>query len=666
MTRDAIELQQRAVEALVQRLLYGQTKLTFRAPTGSGKTRMMASMMERLLTQRDDVVFLVSTLSKGDLATQNYSQFERLSSDGTFPHLRPHLISSEVGGEERLHVPTGHNVYVLARDLYKRGGRLMQGAMEAFLLELKEQQNKHIVLVRDECHQATTNLDTLAPIFFSQTVNMSATPKLRRGQVPDVEIGDDEAVAASLIKRVEVGDMGDDVEVALRKLEAIKGDYLNRLGVNPCLIIQLSNKDKFLQEWQQIESLLCKPEHQHLKWMLIVDKDKDCRSNDKLERLPVARWKAYAKGNHSAVDVIIFKMVISEGWDIPRACMLYQVRDTQSRQLDEQVLGRVRRNPRLVDFERLDPHAQQLATTAWVWGLVPQTVQRSQHVRLAVDAQEGLKVQTTILRPLHTRPDFDLKGYMDDQRDRLSHKSIFDLYATLQKAGPDVQAMCYGYATDAAKWHHFCEHISGIKHACDNYSSDYGKSMMRAEKEVSLPLHSSYTDNCHYQNIGDWVWRRDGGGDRYSFDSEAEREWATILKDLSAKAIATSGHQTLNDAGQCYLWGKNYIPGSEVRFEYYLDGVHASYPDFVLKDKHGRIHLFEVKSVNRSKGTDVDSAEYERKAQELKKCYRQCSILTRHVFYLPVQDGENWQIVRYDGGEEAVMTKEMFVRSMLK
>ena len=66
-------------------------------------------------------------------------------------------------------------------------------------------------------------------------------------------------------------------------------------------------------------------------------------------------------------------MVISEGWDIPRACMLYQIRDSKSKQLDEQVMGRVRRNPRLLDFETLDDRAKQLAMTAWIWGIVPDT-----------------------------------------------------------------------------------------------------------------------------------------------------------------------------------------------------------------------------------------------------------------------------------------------------
>ena len=51
----------------------------------------------------------------------------------------------------------------------------------------------------------------------------------------------------------------------------------------------------------------------------------------------------------------------------PRACMLYQVRDTQSKQLDEQVMGKELGVTRLLDFEDLSTEAQKLATTAWVW-----------------------------------------------------------------------------------------------------------------------------------------------------------------------------------------------------------------------------------------------------------------------------------------------------------
>ena len=53
-----------------------------------------------------------------------------------------------------------------------------------------------------------------------------------------------------------------------------------------------------------------------------------------------------------------------------------------------------------------------------------------------------------------------------------------------------------------------------------------------ATREVSFPITSSYVDNGNYVNIGDWVWRRRDKNDKFSFYSEAEREWASIIKDL--------------------------------------------------------------------------------------------------------------------------------------
>ena len=58
MLREAIELQQRAVSQLADKL---ETKddITFRAPTGSGKTYMMADLMNRVLEKDSDVVCIM-------------------------------------------------------------------------------------------------------------------------------------------------------------------------------------------------------------------------------------------------------------------------------------------------------------------------------------------------------------------------------------------------------------------------------------------------------------------------------------------------------------------------------------------------------------------------------------------------------------------------------
>ncbi|MBR3815740.1 MAG: DEAD/DEAH box helicase family protein [Clostridia bacterium] len=704
MLQEAKDLQINAVTELYNQLKE-KDEITFKAPTGSGKTYMMADLMNRVLENNNDVVFLVSTLSKGNLSGQNYDKFYEYSSSGLFVNLKPYLISSEVSSEERLFIPTDYNVYILPRDLYKKGGKLMQGAMESFLQNMTLYSafgglNKDVYLIKDECHIATNNLDNLSKTYFSKALNFSATPNLRRGQNPDVEIKDEDAVNAKLIKYVEFGEDTDTVADAICKFEEIKESYRNLLGVNPCLIIQISNKEKADYELHNvIFPELSKAEHQDLKWMLIVDKDKDCDTNDtfKAKKLPVSKWKDYAKQNTATVDIIIFKMVISEGWDIPRACMLYQVRDSQSQQLDEQVMGRVRRNPRLLDFETLSVEAQKLATTAWIWGVIPEKQKKVFGVRLwdePEDITEEFKLNITKLKTLEKKPGFDIDSFLGTQPTISAHSSIFDLYRKIEKSNNEVRQMCYTYADSISKWWSFAEHIDAISAESNKYICDYGTSMEIVTDdndialEVSFPYSSSYVDNGNYVNIGDWIWRRRDAKDRFSFDSEAEREWASIIKDLAtsdtneidpkrvAKRVPTGKKnpqagqinlfgetepKKLNVANK-YLWGKNYIPNSNIKFEYCLGGIHSSYPDFIMKDSFGRIHIFEVKSVNTSSSTSssFDSESYKKKVEELKRCYKQASLLTGYIFYLPIMKGDEWQITRLFNGLEQNLTQSQF------
>lgn len=697
MLKEAIELQQNAVNKLVE-LIDQKDELTFRAPTGSGKTYMMADFMNRVLADNDNVIFLVSTLSKGNLAQQNFDKFQEYRDKGKFKNLKPYIISSEISGEETLFIPTDYNVYVLPRDLYKKGGRLMQGAMDNFLQVMTNNKwfggkEKKIYLIKDECHVATNNLDTLSNDYFSKILNFSATPKLNRRQIPDVEITDEEAVNAKLIKYIELGKDEENVGVAINKFEEIKDQYRDLLGVNPCLIIQLSNKDKADYELNNIVfPELNKNEHQDLKWMLIVDKEDKCDTNDtfKAKKLPVSRWKDYAKLNSSTIDIIIFKMVISEGWDIPRACMLYQIRNSQSKQLDEQVIGRVRRNPRLLDFENLTEEAQKLAMTSWVWGIIPDKSKKIRNVKLYDEKEDfinNIKIKTTIIKDLTNKVDFDVTQYLNNNAGYDHYMSIFEMYRKLENTDNEIKKICYNYSDNYQKWWKFNENIDKIINENKKYECDYHTSMSLRTNEAgteiisSFPIESMYVDNGNYVNINDWVWRRNDGADKFSFDSEAEREWASILKDLSVSHIKKIKTGKINpkkgmitiygaepdrlEENEKYLWGKNYIPNSDIKFEYYLDGVHSSYPDFLLVDKNNKIHLFEVKSVNFSslENTKFDSESYKRKVDELKKCYLIASHLTGQIFYLPVLRNDVWHITKLEDGNEYNLTKDQFINS---
>ena len=118
MLDDVKILQEKAISALVQ-AISEKDDVVFKAPTGSGKTFIMARVMDEVLSQDDNVVFIVSSLSKANLAQQNYDKFEEYLEYGFVQHLIPYLISSETSGENALYIPSSDNVYVLPRDLYK-------------------------------------------------------------------------------------------------------------------------------------------------------------------------------------------------------------------------------------------------------------------------------------------------------------------------------------------------------------------------------------------------------------------------------------------------------------------------------------------------------------------------------------------------------------------
>lgn len=665
MLQEVKDLQNKAVSQLIQVIKENKKEFTFKAPTGSGKTFMMADFMNRVLLVQKDIIFIVSTLSKSNLAEQNYNSFKELSENRTFTEINPFLINSESSGEGSLYIPTDYNVYVLPRDLYKDKSKLKsEGTFLNFLQTMRdtlfsESKGKRIVLIKDECHIATSNLDELYD-YFETVINFSATPKLSRKQNPDVEITNIEAESCNLIKKVELGSEESTLNEALDVFEKIQKDYVNELSVNPCFIIQISNKDKAEEELQNtIFPALNDIKHQDLKWVYITGEDKSCKTNDSgIQKLPVSKWKDYMKNKSSTISVIIFKMVISEGWDIPRACMLYQIRDSKSKQLDEQVMGRVRRNPRLLDFEKLSDKAKQLACTAWIWGIIPEDKSATRQVKLYKDygIEKEFRIKPTKLQNIIDSKALDLENFVKNLKDdKVTHSSIFDLYKNINQSNNDIQSMCYQYSDSYEKWRLFTENLSNIKTTYNEYICDYEKTMFVCE-DVSFPYNSCYIGTDDTLNLNDWIWCRKDSETDFSFDSYAEKRWAEELKDIRSSSI-----QEVKDLTSTkFLWGKNYPFNSEVKFEYYLDGIHSSYPDFVMKDKNGFIHIFEVKSVNVSNKIKLDEKEYKEKIKALENCYKQCSKKTGHFFYLPILDNNIWKIIRFIDGNKDEITLEQF------
>ena len=684
MLSEVIELQDKAVTDLVDKIGYISTT-TFKAPTGSGKTYMMADLMNRVLSEEENVIFIVSSLSKGELAKQNYEKFVEYSDNHSFDKLKPYLITSETSGENRLHIPTDYNVYVLPRDLYKEKSKLKQGALPDFLRAVTIMKplglGKKIYVIRDECHQATNNLDSLADDYFEKVINFSATP--RRDHKVNVELREVDAINSHLIKVVEYQNEDDTLDMALDKFEEIKEKYVNNLGINPCMIVQISNKNKADEELKEIYDILGK--RTHLKWMLIVDGDKGNDTNDiiKTKKMSVNKWRDYAKTNTATIDIIIFKQVITEGWDIPRACMLYQIRDAKSTILNEQVIGRVRRNPCLLNYETLNEETKELISTAYVWGLREREEKAIQQVKLVGSIEDNevgkeLKIKTTKLKNITDTNIFDVAEFIEKQRSRVNVDSIFTMHKKYVKSTNEVKQLGSSYVDSVSKWFKFVENIDAISTEVKNIVCDYSSNMelLTDDKgnpiEVTLPLLTYYTDNGNYREIKNWLWQRVDNKNDFSFDSDAEKEWCGILVDLigedapigNGRIIKSITVQQENEDVKKYLIGKNYLPNSMVKYEYYLNGIHSSYPDFIMKDYQDRIHLFETKCMNLANNSNIDSEEYEDKIKALQEAYKFASRLTGYYFYIPIKKNNDWVIYQYSNGNEEILSKQSFIKFM--
>lgn len=688
MLDDVKNLQERAISELVQSLSE-KDDVVFKAPTGSGKTFIMARVMDEVISKDDNVVFIVSSLSKANLAQQNYDKFNEYLELGLVQHLNPHLISSETSCESALYIPSVNNVYVLPQALYKAKSKLKgQQAFLKLLLEIKNH-GRVLYLIKDESHVATNNLDELKS-FFTKIINISATPKKK----PDVEISEQDAVNACLIKRVQYcssADYGDDdfsvdslqykeLLKALDYLKECKKDYLEKSNINPCLIIQISNKDLGEKQFNVIERALGLSEYKDLKWVGYAKDPKVCQTNDQMIKTSPQKWEKYCKPNDSTIDVIIFKMAITEGWDIPRANMLFQIRDSKSKQLDVQVLGRVRRNPRIMDFEKItDEKERRLFTTAYVWGIKDNSSeQKSVDVtlkgsapdgnRIKNEIQEEIKVKITKLADLNdTQSNFDIDTFLKEKQAPKSCKSIFELYNELTKSSNRIQVECKrymfsSYDDEYSKFFGFVNNLSEIKSkvktilSSDSSSIEVVKNSLGKDLEVSLPYNSLYFQNKKYslQDVKG-VWNNGSDMREFTFDSDSEKKWLyKMLQDFSIKKIS------LDEEKDILLVGKNYLQNSEIKYEYYADGSHFSYPDFVLKDKYDRIFLFEVKSMNISSSLQIDTKVYQEKVEILKDLYSKVSSKVEHYFCLPILNGKSWTVHCYYKGVHYELKEDQF------
>ena len=366
---DAIESLSLKLDSLLKH--QGTNKVcVFRSPTGSGKTVMVAKVIENLVNnfQEHDLCFLWVSIGKGELHVQSKKSLERIF--GGNPKCS--LVENDFLGNrkviERNEVVVVNWEKIRSKD--KASGewknKLMQAGEGFSLIEVLEYTRKErkIVLIIDESHYASDAARTkeLREIISAEvTLEMSATPKLTitpedtaRGLAAFEMIEPSSVIEAGMIKKEiiinenlellpaeEFSSQEIILEAAISKRNELQQGYADlNLEINPLCLIQLPNSEQGEAKKDAVLSYL---------------RDRGITE----ENGKVALWFSEQKSDDleyisepdNPVEFLLFKQAIDTGWDCPRAQVLIKLRDIQSYTFEVQTLGRILRMPQQKHYE---------------------------------------------------------------------------------------------------------------------------------------------------------------------------------------------------------------------------------------------------------------------------------------------------------------------------
>ena len=361
-----LDYQFKAVKSLKEKSnelfnLQGYHTLVFKAPTGSGKTVIMAEFLKDLVSNRQDdreLSFIWTAPRKlhsqsKDKLSNHYKDSMALKCS-KFEDLSDRLIdSNEILFLNWESINKAKNIYYRENE---------QDFYLEKVIENTKNDGRDVVLIIDESHfmtspDAAKTQKLIAMINARLTIAVSATPAnvqydesvtVHREHVIEEEMMKKSISINPEFNNILLHTATEDISIesdaekstqefvlqtALNKREELSQQYSKEnSNVNPLLLIQLPDKrgDKDLVE--EIIDIL---------------KDKHGITTDN-RRLAIylAENKenlATIKKNDSEVDVMIFKQAITIGWDCPRASILLLFRDWQSIIFSIQTVGRIMR-----------------------------------------------------------------------------------------------------------------------------------------------------------------------------------------------------------------------------------------------------------------------------------------------------------------------------------
>ncbi len=336
--------------------------IIFKAPTGAGKTIIMADFLLRFVSNRKDSrTFSFIWAAPRKLHLQSKEKLDEFYKENRVLECSniEDLTDKKIAENEILFlnwesINKKDNVFIKENESDFNLTAIVNNTLE---------DGRDIILVIDESHHTASAENTKGLIEIMNpkiTIEVSATPHMNSDNVVKVKFED--VVAEGMIKekialnpdlkedKLE-GEGSDEfvLREALKKREELlqKFEEAGREHINPLLLIQLPDSSSldFSDKQDEIENLLAK------KFGITTENGKLAvyLSEDKRNLENISK-------NDNEVEVLLFKQAIALGWDCPRAYILVLFREWHSEKFSIQTVGRIMRMPEIMRYniEALD------------------------------------------------------------------------------------------------------------------------------------------------------------------------------------------------------------------------------------------------------------------------------------------------------------------------
>lgn len=355
----------------------GSRICVLKAPTGSGKTIVVADYLQQLASEQLPGQYAFIWISGNNLHEQSRHKLESYleASRYTFSYLED--IQDNQFKENEIAFVNWHSLTKQDRQTGEYTNIFMRDNeqdrnLRTYVNNTKEK-GLQIILLVDESHYHYWSAksqemvqDVIGP---KLTLEISATPKLEptgedvvNEEAGIVSVKFEDVVAEGMIKtevviNPEIGEYTDFnkaadeaiIDAAIAKQKQLTKLY-EKLGINvhPLVLIQLPNESattsaldktklEFIEKYLDSQYGITTAKHNLGIWL--------SERKDNIDTITA---------NDDEVGVLVFKQAIALGWDCPRAQILVMFRDIQSVTFEIQTVGRILRTPEAKHYEETE------------------------------------------------------------------------------------------------------------------------------------------------------------------------------------------------------------------------------------------------------------------------------------------------------------------------